>query len=578
MVKRQSPSGPPERDLLPSRPMALLARRGSGALIALIAILLPVLAFLQYRWLGELSGLEQLRAQTNIRAATARFSTEFDGYLAGLYSSFLHLDRDAIAGTRVSLTDAMRTLRPEGLVRQLYVIDRQPNGQLASRELDASGREVGSDRWPEWLGAPPAVAPGISGEAALPPALRRTLLDEVPAIVARQSTGGRDRWIVAVLDIDRIVNDLLPAMLAGCIEGGIPVTYDVLVIRDDMPDHVVYRSRPGLARADFHPSNAAMPVFAIHGRDLDIASAQTLMPDAAAHRWRMLIQPQSGALEAAVGAARLRNLAVGIGVLALVAVSVGLLFWSMHRVQRGQREQLELVARISHELRTPLSTITCAGENLADNLVTTAQETQYYGQLIRQEGRRLTKTLGDILLCCRLQARTDTVLTLRPTDVRSVVELALAECEVVASDQGVRIDRAVERGLPAVQGDGLALKVAIKNLLINAVKYGGGEPVRVSARSRRTGGAVDVLIEVEDHGPGIPADELSRIFEPFYRGRLAQNREIEGSGIGLSIVRQVVRLHGGRIRVSSVEPQGTRFTLQFRATAGTAGVPIESAA
>lgn len=555
--------------------MAPSARR-SAALIALIAVLLPALAFLQYRWLGELSGLEQLRALTNIRAATARFSTEFDAQLAGLYASLHRLDPDVTsAGTQASVVDAIGALRPVGLVKQVHVIDRGAAGGFTSRDIDARGREVGAGPLPAWLGEAPS---GRRGDEGLPPGLRRTLLDEVPAIVVRRTHDGRDRWMVAVLDVSRIVNDLLPAMLAGCVEGGIPVAYDVLVMRDDMPDRAVYRSRPGLAPTDFHASNTAMPVFAIHGRDLDIDAARTLMPDAAAHRWRMLIQPQSGALEAAVGAARVRNLAVGIGVLALVAVSVGLLVWSMHRVQRVQRDQLELVARISHELRTPLSTITCAGENLADNLVETPQETQHYGRLIKQEGRRLAKTLGDILLCCRLQARTDTVLRLRPTDVATVIDLALSEVQVVALDHDVRIDRAVESGLPAVLGDADALKMAIKNLVINAVKYGGGEPVRIVARSRRAGGSTDVLIEIEDRGPGIAADELPRIFEPFYRGRLAQSLEIDGSGIGLSIVRQVVRLHGGRIRVSKVDPRGTRLTLQLRSIAGRARVSVDPAA
>src|SRR5262249_13603551 len=158
--------------------------------------------------------------------------------------------------------------------------------------------------------------------------------------------------------------------------------------------------------------------------------------------------------------------------------------------------------------------------------------------------------------------------------VGTIVELAVDDTRLVANEHGVRVDTLVETGMPLVLADGEALKMAVKNLVINAVKYGEGQPVRVSAKSRRAGNTADVPIAVEDHGPGIPADERSQIFEPFFRGRVARNLEIEGSGIGLSIVRQVVRLHGGRIRVSNLDERGTRFTLQLRAMSAGAKVPV----
>jgi two-component system phosphate regulon sensor histidine kinase PhoR len=559
--------------------MTVPAGRRPVLLVALIAVLLPALAVLQYKWLGELSGLEQIRAQTNIRAATARFSQEFDAQLAGVYMRFYGgASPERRDGAHPEFQDIVRELTPAGLVKRIYLIERGGNGAFTAWETDATGREIGVSAWPEWLGS--TVLTSTAGDAArqLPQGLSRTLLDEVPAIVVRGPADTRDRWVVVVLDLDRIVHDLLPAMLAGCFEGGIPVDYDVLVIRDDLPDQVVYRSRRGLTRANFPESLTAMPVFAIHGRDLDATAAAGLMPDAAAHRWRMLIQPQSGALEAAVGAARSWNLAIGIGVLALLAVSVVLLIFSMHSMQRAAREQLELIARISHELRTPLATITCAGENLADNLVETPADTRHYGQLIKREGRRLTRTLGDILLCCRLQARPDAVLNLQPTDVTHIIDRAVGDTVAMAQDEGVHIDTSVDAELPFVLADGEALRMALKNLIVNAIKYGQGHPVQVSARTRRTAAGVDIWITVQDQGPGIPADERSRIFEPFYRGRDARNLEIEGSGIGLSIVRQVIRSHGGHIRVSSDAQHGTRFTMQLHALKPNARVPVDPAA
>jgi signal transduction histidine kinase len=271
----------------------------------------------------------------------------------------------------------------------------------------------------------------------------------------------------------------------------------------------------------------------------------------------VLLQHQSGSLEATLGTIRTRNLAIGLGVLVLLAVTVILLVMSMHSMQRAAREQLELVARMSHELRTPLATITCAGENLADDVVGTPAEARHYGELIKVEGRRLAKTIGDILLCCRLQARPDSVLNRKPTDIADVIASAVEESRA-AAPHGQQIDTVIEPGLPIVLADRDALKMAVKNLVLNAVKYGHGAPVRVSAS-----GGSDVAIAVEDEGPGIPEEERGRIFEPFFRGRHAQDLEIEGSGIGLNIVKQVVKSHGGRVRVGNGAAKGTRFVVQL---------------
>jgi signal transduction histidine kinase len=296
------------------------------------------------------------------------------------------------------------------------------------------------------------------------------------------------------------------------------------------------------------------------------------MPDASAHRWRIYLQHQSGSLEATLGAIRFRNLAIGIGVLVLLALSIGLLVASVHGMQRAAREQLELVARISHELRTPLATITCAGENLADNVVSSPADARHYGELIKTEGRRLAKTIGDILLCCRLQARPDTILNRRPTDVAEVIAGAVAESRA-AAPSGQQIDTVIAPGLPIVLADQDALKMALKNLVLNAVKHGRGGPVRVIAN-----GGTDVAIAIEDEGPGVPRAERRRIFEPFYRGRVARELEIEGSGIGLSIVKQVAMSHGGRVKVMDGDRQGARFVLQLPAMKAASRVAVEPAA
>lgn len=536
--------------------MLWTASRRSVALVAAIAILLPALAILQYRWLGELSGLEQMRARQNLEAGTVRLSGEFDARLARIYAGLSSIDVADAEGADERRRDTFQSLAPGGFVKEIHVVDVTSAGDLSVQAFDPVTGHRAPHAAPAWIAA-------LDPRTALPALLNRTLLDEVPAIVVRSTTRA-GRWIVAELDLDNIANNLIPEMLAGCFEGGIPSALDVLIIRDDLPDQAVYRSSSSIVRAGFHESVPSIPLFAIHGRDLEADTAQRLMPDAAAHRWRLYLQHQSGALEATLDAVRVRNLAIGLGVLVLLAVSVGLLVASMHSMQRAAREQLELVARISHELRTPLATITCAGENLADDVVASPSDARHYGELIKREGRRLTRTIGDILLCCRLQARSDAVLNRVPTDVADVVARAVLESRA-AAPQEQRIETAIETGIPVVLADREALKAAIKNLVGNAVKYGRGGPVRVAAGVQRTGAGSEVVIIVDDDGPGVPTEEQDRIFETFFRGRLARDMEVEGSGIGLSIVRQVAKAHGGRVRVASSSSQGARFVLQLPA-------------
>ncbi|MGE0359328.1 MAG: sensor histidine kinase [Vicinamibacterales bacterium] len=538
--------------------MAWKTRRGTLLLFVVIGLLLPALAALQYRWMGEISHLEQVRARTNIDAAAQRFSTEFDAMLAAIYAQYYgRLPETRGAGHSRAADVTPAAARPP-LAKQVLVISRDGRGGFPVRELDAEGRAGAVGPWPEWLDPTPSAAAGGAEDAPLPRGLQRTLLDEVPALVVRRGTP-HDEWIVVVLDLPRIVDQVLPAMLGSHLEGGVPLQYDMLVNREDVPEHVLYRSNPDLTPADFADWVSLMPVFGIHSRDLDPEMARGLMPDAAAHRWRLFLKARDGSLEAAVDAARRRNLWIGASVLALLALSVGLLVLSVHRVQRAAQDSLELVARISHELRTPLSTITCAGENLADNLVASPEETRHYGRIIQQEGRRLHKTISDILLCCRLQTRADEVLNLQPTRVADVIDRAVEDSRIVVAAPDARVDCDVDPRLPLVMADAEALRAAIKNLIVNALKHGRLSPVRITARAERSG---QVVIEVEDDGPGIPDDELPKVFDAFYRGRHARDGQVDGSGIGLNVVYQVIRSHGGRVRVSRAEPRGTRFTVQ----------------
>src|SRR6185295_4154435 len=125
----------------------------------------------------------------------------------------------------------------------------------------------------------------------------------------------------------------------------------------------------------------------------------------------------------------------------------------------------------------------------------------------------------------------------------------------------------IQSNLPAVLADPAALASAVRNIIDNAIKY--GDPHRcwigIRAHSETNERNQTILVTIEDKGIGIPASEVPYIFEPFYRGREVIAAQIHGSGLGLSLVKNIIEAHGGTITVTSTEGEGSSFTLTLPA-------------
>lgn len=278
-------------------------------------------------------------------------------------------------------------------------------------------------------------------------------------------------------------------------------------------------------------------------------------------RWTLMAKHRAGSLEAAVAAARTRNLMVSFGVLLLLSVSIGLILVSARRAQELARQQMEFVAAVSHELRTPVSVIGAAAGNLADGVVGDPQRVRKYGETIQGEARRLGETVERVLQLAGIAAGKAAAArtTIRPSDL---VDESLSGCRSEIEHAGVTVDVSIADPLPSVAGDATALRSAIQNLISNAVKYGGDAKwLRVSVRRERE----HVLFSVEDRGLGISAEDRAHIFEPFYRGREAVSQQIQGSGLGLYLVMRIAEAHGGRVTVTSEPGQGSTFTIALPA-------------
>jgi two-component system, OmpR family, sensor histidine kinase SenX3 len=222
--------------------------------------------------------------------------------------------------------------------------------------------------------------------------------------------------------------------------------------------------------------------------------------------------------------------------------------------RRVEAMRRDFVANLSHELKTPVGAIGLLAETLLAE--PDPEVAERLAERVVSESFRVSRTIDDLLELSRIEAGADAVQEAVP--VHLVLEEAADRLRPAAEQRG--IDLRVEEVSSRVRalGDRRQLVSAVANLLDNAIKY--SDPASaVELRARADGDRVS--IDIEDHGLGIPARDLERVFERFYRVDRARSRETGGTGLGLAIVRHVVANHEGEVTVESVEGEGSTFTI-----------------
>ena len=223
-------------------------------------------------------------------------------------------------------------------------------------------------------------------------------------------------------------------------------------------------------------------------------------------------------------------------------------------LRRSDELKTAVLRSVSHDLRTPLAAILMAATAL-DPSHPSSDNVRDVREQVLDAGTRLWRLIEKLLDLSVLKAG-----GAEPHSVWYSVEEVLQEAIAQTGAVTEAFKLSVERDMPLLQGDPGQLERAFVNLLENAARYSGGEPV--SVRARRVGRRIRVL--VSDQGPGIPRNQHEHIFLPFYRAPGEHASETgSGSGLGLAITRGFIELNGGRIRVESVPGQGTSFVVEF---------------
>jgi PAS domain S-box-containing protein len=214
------------------------------------------------------------------------------------------------------------------------------------------------------------------------------------------------------------------------------------------------------------------------------------------------------------------------------------------------------LATLSHELRTPLTSIISFTELIMDDTSQLPPDTVDALSVIQRNGGKLLRLLGDLLLLSRLEAGA-IALDLGPVGVPALIREAVRSVSATAAGRGIEVTAVTHDG-PLIRADPLRLQQVLDNLLSNAVKFSGrGGKVQVSARPEGQMWRIDVT----DEGIGIPAGELDGLFGRFVRGTNARMAGLPGAGLGLSVVKAIAELHGGRVEVESAVELGSTFSV-----------------
>jgi signal transduction histidine kinase len=541
--------------------------------VAAMVIILPLLAYLQYTWLGQISEQEYERMKDNLQTTAFHCSLDFSREITDLMKSI----GEPLAGSNNNLQKIMHERISKWKTTSTYPA-------LVSVETKI-------------VSSPPLEQTSmVMGDEGLTFLLYKDL-----SAIAIPIQDRPHQVVLTFLNREYISSTILPKIIQSNFSSSIRSEYDVVIIDDrgtllyssldTGTNNVLQKSDLVIPFLIFPPAPRS-PLFSdgpIHdrrhpdrekspepfernfqypepGQDFS-PPPENMRPRERRGRLReqglfeIRLKHHEGSLEVAINNNRLRNLVISFGVLVLLGASMVFLLLSTMRARRLAQQQLEFVAGISHELRTPLAVLKSAGENLADGVIQEKDRTRKYGELIKNEVIRLSEMVEKALTYSGIQSGKQQY-ELHRLDIAPIITEAILNAKKILPSFDFMVDTDIDLNLPQVLGDETALQSALENLIINGIKYSLEKKwIKIEAHQAKSSNASFVKIDIEDCGFGIALEDISRIFEPFYRGRNAIEGQIQGSGLGLNITKYIIESHGGTISVKSSLKSGSTFTI-----------------
>lgn len=567
--------------------------------VVLMVALCSVLTVLQFRWTGEIAKAERTRLNGGVEEQARRMTSAFDDELSSHCSQLVpktsEVTGSGIEPAFIRRLKAWKASHPAPLFKRLAVaVPNKENGvtlyELKQREeafalmewpagweelrsnlsrKSAEGTAPYDDRTGLLIefpimsgGGPPGSPPGpppdsSSGPPSGPPpgvgGPPGTGGKGPPAEGNRTTStrgGGEAAWMILELDESYVRETWLPNLTRIYLNAGGNDLRSVRVVSNSAPAVTFFET--GGEVSSTGEKVIRLP-FNRQGRS-SIGAAS-----AASGKWTLEIRNRTGELERMVAASRTRNLSLAILLNVMIVVAGGLLVRQTRRSRLLAEERMRFVASVSHELRTPLTVIRGAAYNLQRGVVTEPGKVKQYAGLVSRHAEDLGEMIGQLLDFASAK-KASLVDVTEPVSIADVLREAMEATETETAL--CRVEATLPESLPMIRGDAKALRRVFQNLLLNAAKHGGsGGWIGLSAELSSTGDRIEV--RVRDRGPGIPERELVSIFSPFYRGQNALASLVRGSGLGLSLAKEIVEAHGGKIFANNEPRGGAVFTVQL---------------
>lgn len=583
-------------------------------LVALV-VLTVTLGALQYRWIGEVSTAERVRMQSSLESSLRRLSLDLNTELTNGLLAIMPASEDEKARPVERYAERFLHWRESSqygrLFRRIIIAQEDESGEWSLKMVDRDKNLISSFDWPsDWSALRQRISAMASRRPRFGPAYDyQHQLIAIPLMIwqSERDEPGFSRpepfhWMIAELDMDYLRADVLPGLVQRHLGVKDANAYHVQVTPRDDPDRVLFATEskaigtadasvnlmevyweqlfrrwepprgPGGDRAFFErrggPQGGMRPPPRGEkgpgpgGPGPPRGQKGGPPPGIERGNWTLSVRHNAGSLEAAVQQARRRNLAVTGALVLLILTAAGFLVTLARRAHRLAQLQMNFVAGVSHELRTPLTVIHMASHNLSSGLVK-PEQIKRYGALIKEKSERLNEMIEQTLSFASAKAGR-VVGERKLVALEPVIDDALEASAHALEVAHCTVETKIAEGLPAVQADSKALSHALQNLIRNAAKHGNaGDWIGIVANVVPNGRTPTVEIQVEDRGAGIPPSELKYIFDPFYRGKRATEEQVEGTGLGLNLVKRIIEAHQGTISVESKVNHGTRFVIHL---------------
>ena len=343
-----------------------------------------------------------------------------------------------------------------------------------------------------------------------------------------------------------------------------------VVVHGDDKNTIVQGEKSGLNIKEYDPQTGVLTSFSGGKSSFTYGSQIISVSKVADPRYKTLSgyylssRHKSGSIPRAAADAFYFNLLMSYSVFLLMLISFAVLIFAILKAREHNRQQNSFVNSISHELKTPLAIIRTAGENLKDNFVKNSEEVEYYGQVIYREGSRLHELVDQVLDYSGKKSGKSS-LQLQDLPVLEIIERAIEDNRMLLEERGFDVSVNIPERDIRLRGDRHKLASAVKILISNALKYSGdSRRIEIEAHQKLQASYHYTDIIVRDFGIGIPLKEKDKIFQPFYRGDLVRETDIHGTGLGLSLAREIAGLHQGSLSFDSVEGRGSSFKITLR--------------